>query len=749
MMIFLFFRFSCSDELDQQKTTVPGIKAEWKGETEDLYIYIGTSDGLFHKINILSGEVLWTIDTGGSVFGSYESGEKMYFPSIDGYLFYYTKETGNHRIPLSIRDISYSSPFVIKGGEIFTSSKSNSIFFVSENGTITTIYYSNSTNPKHGTRNSKNESELIIVRVDYLINVIDEDSQVVKYSDFDIFTGLILGKQTHSITVTTTSTGNAFIIVNHTKTIRFKISGAPVSVHGSFGKFEFELKNNSGDHLDSQQVSAIMTLDDYCFFFPSRPVPTPSPLELPDSETIEQYKIAARPFYMQYRYESFILLLIFMFIRLLEMYEKRIKASHAMQIIIDKENPEFGTFNNSQVSILTTSNVEESVIKDILQIDIPSSVKIRAYDKQDNSLILACQILHLFDFSCFINETNSHKNYDNENIDSKNGHSINKNINKDGKYDSANTSIGTNDNNSVEEEEEEEDIIYDARNYFGDDELDDYIGVCNISYFNEFQNQNDQDTENEDKNKEDSDESLNDIVNVPAIKLFIKKMMEALNVLHKNDYVHGSISKNCIFVDVDGNPILGGLEKTCHVSNSPKEKSDDVFSVGKIICEVLESNLEQFENVFIDPILFDLLEEMKIDESNFIERPTPSEVLKHPLFYSSAMKLNIFLTAHDYLLSPNPKKQGILEFNAPSKQVVGSDWTRVLDSKLLKDAQHYSGYHGGAVADLIRLIRNKWEHPVSNQKPNEEEYFQYFHKKFPNLFLYTYYFIDNNKNQQS
>ena len=77
--------------------------------------------------------------------------------------------------------------------------------------------------------------------------------------------------------------------------------------------------------------------------------------------------------------------------------------------------------------------------------------------------------------------------------------------------------------------------------------------------------------------------------------------------------------------------------------------------------------------------------------------------------------------------------------------------TKVVDRELVRDASYKIGFYSGAsTSDLIRLIRNKWQHPATAPSlaylQNPDEYFKYFHELFPNLFLYTYYFYDMYKN---
>lgn len=76
-----------------------------------------------------------------------------------------------------------------------------------------------------------------------------------------------------------------------------------------------------------------------------------------------------------------------------------------------------------------------------------------------------------------------------------------------------------------------------------------------------------------------------------------------------------------------------------------------------------------------------------------------------------------------------------------------------LDPSLLSEAMKFSAYSGDSLADLVRFIRNKWVHSPKNIQDDQNSvtnisktpgsYFQYFHEKYPNLFLYLYYFLDN------
>lgn len=776
MLIYLFFSLIYCTATKLQSISMADIITEWKGITDDIFIYIGTVDGYFHCVNIITGEVLWSVDTEGCIFSSTEAEKRTFIPSLDGYLFTYFNEFGYKRIPLPIRDLVFMSPFRTENGEIFTSEKSTTIFFINHSGEVTLTYHSNSTTPLKNDFPAKNSDDIVVIRINYLLNVIDETSKIIKFSEFDIFTGSNHLEAQKIITVITSFSGNVIIKINETVTTQFKINGVPTSVYGSSGKFEFKMSVDDEQStsyqneniFNSDSMAIFIELEGNSIAIPSRPfspyetVATeteaerssnavdlssqkqnemnynnfPYVMQLPygeipfgqsysksecvglngellpcvivttqsksttQSSTSEKVSVETTvtttltllplPYIRNYPFMACILFLTFVILITLKYIDENHKKNAVSHIVIDENDETVGYFNNVCCSILTSSTVDETVLKRISELNIQHTVQIRTFERIENNvndLRIAYQPLNPFTFDQIIIRQKS----------------------SDGKI--------------------------------------------KITYRNDknYYNNNDDDDENE---KQISLEIVDS--SQKQIQSFLKKMMNAVLLLFKNGFVHGKIDVNCIFSDSDGEPLLGGFEKLCHSSQSQEEYEEDISSVAKIIYFVIEQkckekfkkrkefDLEDIQKLIIsfDPLLFDLLKEMTCPDYN--ERPNAAEVLSHPFFFTTSQKMELLSHAKEFL--EKNKNSGIYNFfNEKSNLISGENWTLFIDQRLFNEAVLRSDYDGRLASDLVRFIRNKWEHPgftLDGQKLVGDQYFSYFHKLFPNLFLYTYYFLD-------
>ncbi|KAH0790027.1 NAD(P)-dependent oxidoreductase [Histomonas meleagridis] len=223
-----------------------------------------------------------------------------------------------------------------------------------------------------------------------------------------------------------------------------------------------------------------------------------------------------------------------------------------------------------------------------------------------------------------------------------------------------------------------------------------------------------------------------DFTNMDAYS-FVLKATRTLNSLFSAGIVHGGIDDMSLFADNDGLPLLGGFEKGIHKSTDKKEQSDDIYALGKVIGNHIKEG---------DPLMMDLISEMTNEK--FDERPTPSDIVNHPCFLSCSQRLDIVSHAIDYFQNPSNRSQ-IPLFEVESEKIVGKNWLEQLDEGLLRDAQNFRYYSGDSIIELLRFIRNKWAHtPMGQQKGTADEYFNYFHRRFPKFFLYLYNFLQKN-----
>ncbi|KAH0795723.1 serine/threonine-protein kinase/endoribonuclease IRE1 [Histomonas meleagridis] len=337
------------------------------------------------------------------------------------------------------------------------------------------------------------------------------------------------------------------------------------------------------------------------------------------------YVIISKKF--SYNFFSLICFLTYSAMRIIQYLMKRLKDTidASIRIIVNENNPEIGTFNNANCSIVKTKNTDEIILKALSEMNIPGIPKIIAYEIDGDETTIALQPVVKYNF----------KNFDAQN--------------------------------------------------------------------------------------------------------FLRKTIETLSSLFKYGYVHGSIRHDSFFADVDGNPLIGGIENTAHPSIDEEERAKDIYSIKEVL------SLYPIKDYLLD----DLLSEMGLDD--YRERPTPSEILRHPFFISGLQKLNIISHASEFLQSKKAREKQLLQiFESQSRYIIGLNWMNFLNKELVDEATKHCDYSGESIADLIRFMRNKWAHsptlPKSGndkaERVSADEYFAFFHNLYPNLFLYLYYFID-------
>ncbi|OHT16422.1 hypothetical protein TRFO_02678 [Tritrichomonas foetus] len=686
-----------------------GLTTEWFGTTFGDSIYVGTADGHFHRVNLKTGDVEWSFDTGGPTFNSTYSRSMTYFPSIDGFLVSYFPKYGYRRFPIPIRDLVFLAPFVSENGQIFTSGKSMTIFFLDDNGNVISSFTSNSSIPIQSIEGDKTT----IVRVDYSLSIHGDSSESIKYSEFSIISANNPQDEENNVTnhpqivKATTTFGGAVSITVDDKVTQFMVPGTPVSIVGSEGVFDFTTEK-AGLPLSEDEIF-LLNCSGSPLAIPPRPLKSLSNDGLKDdlpqlngtqgsenNESLVEGSHALRPFmYIRsltpavdfnrlanvmtdsgpgritiykrslqptYFVTSLTLIVMYVGLRFIEKLTQQLTMS--MQITFDKDDPNQGSFGGEKCTIVRVKREDryelfESILRDRSElVGLPT---IRAVKTEEGVHTILYQLLVQYNF----------------------------------------------------------------------------------------------------------DEGFDP-------KYFIKKAMLCLQSLFKNNLVHGSIAEETVFVGGNNEPLFGGYEETIRRSTEEKDRAEDILAVAKIVKSrlirsqnttpnntvnsitspntdnIISANGNNDSAVYdVDPLLEDLLEEMTRDE--FIERPTPHETLRHPLFYTGLQKMNLLCHASDFLMSPTAKERDLPRlFDENYSDVVGANWMHTVDERLLNDALQNADYKDDSLVDLVRFIRNKYMHPLKKSEDemirsimnNADNYFQYFHKMFPNLFLYTYYFID-------
>ena len=445
-LITYFVAFVAGEADGSSAVALMGLQTHWTGKAVDPFIFIGTADGKIHYVDILNGNVLWSLDTEGPVFSSTETGATTYVPSLDGYLFAFVKNYGYRRVPLPMRDLDFLAPFKTETGEVFQSAKSTQLFFLNEWGEVTSSYKSNTSVPTQaGVAMGR---QMTIVRINYAISVVSSDPEeqwckVVRYSEFDICTGKESDVLAHEIEVTTGFNGGVTISVNGTITSQLYLRGVPVSVYGPEGRFDFHVDMNG--HPLGKHAVVFLTLEGYHVAIPVKPLKTPAKVEmlmhgLPALAGDQAPKVSdsfalgiqnvKRPFFLFESYKkgdpnrpanmvelfegmlapapsiqipyqtiSVVHVLLFCVLSLINYLLDRLK--NVQRIEIDATNPEKGTIGNVPCTIAKSRIMEEEVLIYLCSMPLHGIAKVNGFEKRGDDWIIAYQQLQPWDFSDF------------------------------------------------------------------------------------------------------------------------------------------------------------------------------------------------------------------------------------------------------------------------------------------------------------------------------------------------------------
>nr|XP_023889873.1 serine/threonine-protein kinase/endoribonuclease IRE1a isoform X1 [Quercus suber]XP_023889874.1 serine/threonine-protein kinase/endoribonuclease IRE1a isoform X2 [Quercus suber]POE64243.1 serine/threonine-protein kinase/endoribonuclease ire1a [Quercus suber] len=128
-------------------------------------------------------------------------------------------------------------------------------------------------------------------------------------------------------------------------------------------------------------------------------------------------------------------------------------------------------------------------------------------------------------------------------------------------------------------------------------------------------------------------------------------------------------------------------------------------------------------------------------------RPKAMEVLHHPLFWTSEMRLSFLRDTSDRIeledRETNSDLLKVLESTGPV--ALGGKWDEKMEPAFINNIGRYRRYKFDSVRDLLRVMRNKLNHyrelPKGIQElvgPVPEGYDCYFASRFPRLFIEVY-----------
>ncbi|XP_017981858.1 PREDICTED: serine/threonine-protein kinase/endoribonuclease IRE1a [Theobroma cacao] len=128
-------------------------------------------------------------------------------------------------------------------------------------------------------------------------------------------------------------------------------------------------------------------------------------------------------------------------------------------------------------------------------------------------------------------------------------------------------------------------------------------------------------------------------------------------------------------------------------------------------------------------------------------RPSALEVLRHPLFWSSEMRLSFLRDTSDRVeLEDREADSDILKaLESIATVALCGKWTEKMEPAFIANIGYYRRYKFDSVRDLLRVMRNKLNHyrelPKEIQKlvgPVPEGFDGYFATRFPRLFIEVY-----------
>ncbi|KAK1322026.1 Serine/threonine-protein kinase/endoribonuclease IRE1a [Acorus calamus] len=196
--------------------------------------------------------------------------------------------------------------------------------------------------------------------------------------------------------------------------------------------------------------------------------------------------------------------------------------------------------------------------------------------------------------------------------------------------------------------------------------------------------------------------------------------------------------------------------------NGRQTRAVDLFSLGCILYFCLTKGKHPFGTSFerdtnivknnVDLFLVEHIPEAvnlfaQMLDPNPENRPKALEVLQHPLFWSSDVRLSFLRDASDRVeLEDRANESDLLKALENIGPVAcGGKWGEKLHAAFISDMGRYRKYKFDCTRDLLRVIRNKFNHyrELSNELqeilgPVPEGFDGYFASRFPNLLIEVY-----------
>uniref|UniRef100_A0A1J3HN48 non-specific serine/threonine protein kinase n=1 Tax=Noccaea caerulescens TaxID=107243 RepID=A0A1J3HN48_NOCCA len=205
-----------------------------------------------------------------------------------------------------------------------------------------------------------------------------------------------------------------------------------------------------------------------------------------------------------------------------------------------------------------------------------------------------------------------------------------------------------------------------------------------------------------------------------------------------------------------------GWQAPEQLRNERQTRAVDLFSLGCVLFFCMTAgkhpygdNFERDINILNDrkdlflieslPEAVHLLSGLLHPDPN--SRPGAQEVLHHPLFWNSDMRLSFLRDASDRVELENREEgsQLLAALESTAAVTLNGRWDEKLDSIFLDNIGRYRRYRFDSIRDLLRVIRNKMNH--YRELPRElqellgsvpEGFDRYFSSRFPKLLIQVY-----------